>query len=592
MTSQPGSAAPWARFDDLVAGTGLVFRTPHRVLVADCAADVAAVLREVDQATRQGAWAFGYLAYEAAAGLDPGLAVCARPSQAPPLVWFGVTSEPERVPALAPDTVAPPAATTWQPSWSDERYRADVARVREHIAAGDTYQCNLTVRLRSPLPPDLLQLYAGLVHNQRTPYGAYLDLGRHVVASASPELFFRWEGNELLTRPMKGTATRGRTPAEDEQQRRELLGSAKERAENVIVVDLLRNDVGRVAVVGSVQVPALCVPERYDTVWQLTSDVTGTLAEHTSLLDIFRALFPSGSVTGAPKYRAMQIIRDLEDDPRGVYCGAIGLVAPPGAPLRAQFSVAIRTVAADRLTRTAVYGTGGGITWSSDAAAELAEVHAKAAILSASHREFELLETMAYLPATGVRNLERHLDRLASSARYFGFSFDIERARAQIATRTEAAGAARVRVSLGRTGALQVALDPLPAPPTGPVTLAIDPRPVDSGSRWLYHKTSHRDAYTSRARRHPYADDVVLINERGELTETTIANLAVRLDGTWWTPPLDAGCLPGVERGRLLELGLLQERVLSPHDLGRAEALAVVSSLRRWRPAVLATRRR
>ncbi len=516
--------------------------------------------------------------------------MCARLPDGPPLVWFGLCAEPARVPALAPtDNCAPQPAAAWQPAWTDGQYRADVAQVREHIAGGDVYQCNLTVRLRAPVPRDLQQLYAGLVLNQRTRYGAYLDLGRHVIASASPELFFRWVGNELLTRPMKGTAARGRTPAEDEQQRRELLASDKERAENVIVVDLLRNDVSRVATVGSVRVPALCVPERYETVWQLTSDVLGTLAEDSSLVEVFRALFPSGSVTGAPKQRAMQIIRDVEGGPRGVYCGAIGLLAPPGAPLRAQFSVAIRTVGADRVAGTAVYGTGGGITWSSDAAAELAELHAKAAILHAPHREFQLFETMAHLPGTGVRNLDRHLDRLANSARYFGFAFDEERASAQLAASTEHAGPARVRLILARCGTLHIKLDPLPPPPARPIRLALDPAPVDSSSRWLYHKTSHRDAYTSRAHRHPYADDVVLINERGELTETTIANLAVQLDGTWWTPPQTAGCLPGIERGRLLDVGLLHERTLTPQDLQRANALAVLNSLRQWRPAVLIT---
>jgi len=293
---------------------------------------------------------------------------------------------------VAVPRIAPPpaggrdyAAERWQPGWTPCGYRRDVARVRDYIAAGDTYQCNLTVRLRSRVQGDLRQLYADLALNQRARYAAFLDLGRHVIASASPELFFEWAGDRLLTRPMKGTAARGRTPAEDQERVEELLGSAKERAENVIVVDLLRNDVSRIADVGSVAVPALCVPERYETVWQLTSDVTGRVPTGTGLVEVFRALFPSGSVTGAPKRRTMQIIRALEDGPRGVYCGAIGLVAPPGAAFRARFSVAIRTLVVDRSTGSAVYGTGGGITWGSDPDAEHAELHAKATILDAPY---------------------------------------------------------------------------------------------------------------------------------------------------------------------------------------------------------------
>ena len=589
---EPGAVdeAPWGRFDDLVAGRGLLCPPPYRVLVAWQAAEVVPVLAEVERATQQGCWAFGYVGYEAASGLDPGLAVFGLPRDGPPLVWFGLREEPVAVPRIA----SPPAGgrdyavERWQPGWTPCGYRRDVARVRDYIAAGDTYRCNLTVRLRSRVQGDLRQLYADLALNQRARYAAFLDLGRHVIASASPELFFEWAGDRLLTRPMKGTAARGRTPAEDQERVEELLGSAKERAENVIVVDLLRNDVSRIADVGSVAVPALCVPERYETVWQLTSDVTGRVPTGTGLVEVFRALFPSGSVTGAPKRRTMQIIRALEDGPRGVYCGAIGLVAPPDAAFRARFSVAIRTLVVDRATDSAVYGTGGGITWGSDPDAEHAELHAKAAILDAPYEDFGLLETMAHVAGAGVRHLDRHLDRLASSAGYFGFPFDPDRARTEITAALGQAGAARVRLLLDRSGAVSIELGPAPVRSARPVTLAVDLQPVDPNQRWLYHKTTRRQTYTTRARRHPTVDDVVLVNDRGQVTETTVANLAVQLDGSWYTPPLDAGCLPGVERGRLLELGRLRERDLTPEDLHRADALALVSSVRGWRPAVLA----
>jgi para-aminobenzoate synthetase/4-amino-4-deoxychorismate lyase len=568
-----------------------MFSSPHRVLVARSTSEVAPVLDEVDMATREGAWAFGYVAYEAAPGLDAGLAVCDRQPNDPPLVWFGLSDEPVQVPPLsAPsDEERQYNAAMWQPGWTSTEYRSQVAHVREHIAAGDIYECNLTVRLDSKVKGDMAQMYADLALNQRTHYAAYLDLGQHVIVSASPELFFQWIGDRLLTRPMKGTAARGRTQAEDQESVQALLSSPKERAENVIVVDLLRNDVSRVAAVGSVSVPALCVPERYETVWQLTSDVTGTVPTGTSLLDVFRALFPSGSITGAPKQRAMEIIRDVETSPRGVYCGAIGVLAPHGVEPRAQFSVAIRTVVADRATGNAVYGTGGAITWASDPDVELAEVHTKAAILHKHYRDFHLFETMAHVPGEGVRHLQRHLNRLQSSAQYFCFAFDAGRARAEVAAVTEHAGAARVRLILRRCGEVSVELGLLPPPSVQPVRLAVDPEPVDSTQRWLYHKTSYRRIYTLRARRHPHADDVVLVNERGQVTETSTANLAVHLEGTWWTPPLDAGCLPGIERGRLVELRQLREKPMTPQDLQRANALAVLNSLRGWRPAVLIT---
>jgi para-aminobenzoate synthetase/4-amino-4-deoxychorismate lyase len=590
MTPRGAGSGVWGRFDDVAGGTARLFPRASRVLVASTPDDVVPVLAEVERATDAGCWAFGYLAYEAAAGLDPGLTVAARPADdALPLAVFGLTDRPLDVPPVAPPAGREEAHAVgpWRRSWTEDGHREAVERVREHIAAGDTYQLNLTVRMRAEVAGDLERLYADLACAQRGSYAAYLDLGRHAVLSASPELFFRWTGEELVTRPMKGTARRGRTPADDERARAQLLGSAKERAENLMIVDLLRNDLGRVAEVGSVRVPALFTAERYETVWQLTSDVTARPRPGTGLVDVFRTLFPSGSVTGAPKRRSMELITELEPEPRGVYCGAIGWVAPRGHTERAVFNVAIRTVTVDRATGTAVYGTGGGITWSSEPAAEHAELLAKAAVLDQRPEEFALLETMAHCPDGGLRDLDRHLARLAGSAAWFGFPFDEDATRQRLRTAVPPETEGRVRLLLHRDGRMDVELHPLPPPAQGPVRLAVDAEPVDADSVWLRHKTTRRSVYTQRADRHPDADDVVLTNATGHVTETTIANLAVRLEGRWWTPPLSAGCLPGVARGRLIDEGRLQERDLTPTDLRRAEALAVVNSLRGWRPAVL-----
>ena len=381
-TMRGGTSTPWARFDDLVSGRAVACPPPHRVLIADRAQDVAPVLAEVERATATGDWAFGYVSYEAAPGLDPKLEVTPPAADDPPLAWFGLCgSSPVEVPPVTLPSGGP-HETRWTPDWTDEDHAKAVTRVREHIAAGETYQCNLTDRLRATLDGDPATLYAGLALAQGAAYNAYLDLGRFVIASASPELFFEWAGDHLRVRPMKGTAARGRDTTEDDEQARRLRASPKERAENLMILDLLRNDVAKVATVGSVKVPELFTLERYPTVWQMTSEVTARLRAGCGLVDIFRALFPCGSVTGAPKARSMQVIRDLESGPRGVYCGAVGLVAPPSEAFRARFNVAIRTAVVDRRSAAAVYGAGGGITWDSDPAAERAELLTKAAVLS------------------------------------------------------------------------------------------------------------------------------------------------------------------------------------------------------------------
>ena len=377
---------PWARFDDLRSGTAVVCPPPSRVLVAERPEDVPAVLADVQAATDAGAWAYGFVGYEAAAGLDAGLAVHPPDPDGPPLAWFGVCAEPRPVPTLDRAPVGRDWTAEWLPAWSPEEHRRDVAAVRDRIAAGDTYQCNLTVRMRGRVEGDPLGFYRDLALRQGGGENAYLDLGRFVVASASPELFLERRGDDVLVRPMKGTAPRGRNPEEDRDLAEALRASPKERAENVMIVDLVRNDLARVAEVGSVAVPALFAVERYGTVLQLTSDVTARLRPGTGLLELFRALFPCGSVTGAPKASSMRVLRALEPTPRGVYCGAVGLVGPPEAAVRARFSVAIRTAVLDRATGTAVYGTGGGITWGSDPEAEHAELLAKTAVLSAARR--------------------------------------------------------------------------------------------------------------------------------------------------------------------------------------------------------------
>jgi para-aminobenzoate synthetase/4-amino-4-deoxychorismate lyase len=370
--------APSVRFDDLRANRAFGAPAPESVLQAVAVGEVLPVLEEVQRATTAGRWAYGYLAYEAAPGLDADLVAHGPRPADPPLAWFAVGGPPVRVEPVRP---GPPVAGPWRPDWTDSEHARAVDAVRACIAAGETYQCNLTDRLRTTLAGTPEQLYAALAARQAGAFHGWLDLGEHVVVSASPELFVDWSGHALVTRPMKGTAARGRTPPEDAAAAERLRRSAKDRAENLMIVDLLRNDLSRVARTGSVGVRSLFDLEAYPTVWQLTSEVVATARPGTTLVDLLRALFPSGSVTGAPKLRTMRLIRDLEPTPRGVYCGAIGVVGPPDSGVRARFSVPIRTAVVHRATGRAVYGAGGGIVWDSDPAAERAELLAKAAVL-------------------------------------------------------------------------------------------------------------------------------------------------------------------------------------------------------------------
>jgi len=584
-----------ARFDDLTPG-GASFRLvgPVGVLEARSLAEVLPTIRAADGAAARGLWVAGLVAYEAAPAMDAALVVRDRPAGDPfaelPLAWFAMFEGAEETHLPTPPDHAPAeAGGAWEPSIDRARYARAIAAIQERIAAGDTYQVNFTFRLRSTVEGDERGLYRDLCHAQRGAYGAFLNLGRYRVLSASPELFVAADEGHLIAKPMKGTAPRGRWSEEDERTRDGLIRSAKDRAENAMIVDLLRNDLGRVSREGSVSWSDLFEAERFETVWQLTSTVTSTLGPGADLADVFAALFPSGSVTGAPKVRTMELIAGLEDLPRGVYCGAVGYLAPGGDGPRARFNVAIRTVTVDAETGSAEYGVGGGITWDSRSANEYDETVAKARVLTARRPRFDLLETLAFDPTDGYRRLDAHLARLRASAGYFGFAVDEDAVRA--ALDREAAQAAaqplRVRVELGRDGRVRAGASPL-ASSKGPVRLELDrDEPVDRRDVLLFHKTSRRARYESARERHPDADDVILTNREGRVTETTVANLAVRLDGRWWTPPLDDGLLPGVERAALLEDGTLAERPIAVAELEDAEELAVLSSVRGFRPAEL-----
>jgi para-aminobenzoate synthetase / 4-amino-4-deoxychorismate lyase len=583
-----------ARFDDLT-GAEPSFRLvePAGVLEATSPDEVPGVLEAVEGAAARGLWVAGFVAYEAAPGLDPALVVRPRdgagPSADVPLAWFGMFEGRQETVLPDPPEDAPtgdPAA--WAPSVDRATYDAAIARIREHIAAGDTYQVNHTLRLHATVHGDPRGLYRDLCHAQRGAFGAYLDTGRHRVLSASPELFFRIDGGAISTRPMKGTAARGRWLTEDLERRDALQASEKDRAENAMIVDLLRNDIGRVAREGSVRWHDVFEAERYETVWQLTSTVEAELAPGADLPAIFRALFPCGSVTGAPKVSTMRIVADLEDAPRGIYCGTVGYLAPAAAPgPRARFNVAIRTAVQDAATGLTVYGVGGGITWDSSAGAEYDETVAKARVLTHRRPPFRLFETMIAPAGEPVRHLDRHLARILASAAYFGFAADEDDLRRAVAGAIDPGRTLRLRLVLDRRGAVEVGATTAPVHPDV-VRVAIDTEdPVDPDDVFLFHKTTLRRVYDDALDRHDEAQDVVLTNRHGEVTESTIANVAARLEGRWVTPPLDAGLLPGIGRAVALDEGRLEEGTITVAALRGAEEVALVSDNRGWRRVVL-----
>ena len=561
----------------------LYFRDPRRVLAAETLADVQPVLHEVDAEAQRGRHVVGFVAYDAAPAFDSAL-VAREPSAGllhMPLAWFGVFDAPELVRA----ELSAPAVhgTKWHERVTRGEFDRAIAHIRESIGRGDVYQVNFTALLDVEVHDDPGALYRRLLAAQGPGYGARIHTGRHEILSASPELFFDRAQSRITTKPMKGTARRGRWSDEDRARSAALASSPKERAENVMIVDLLRNDLGRVAVPGSVAVPALFEVERRPTVLQMTSTVTATLRDDVRIAELFGALFPCGSVTGAPKVAATQIIALLESAPRGVYCGAIGHVAPGGD---ATFSVAIRTLTVDHERKCAVYGVGSGITWDSAAATEYDEVVAKAAILTHDLPQFELIETLRFERGRYSR-LDRHLARLAASADYFGFDRAANIAdagRTALDTHAARVGAAsqRVRLQVSANGAVSIDAESLPPAAASPLPFALASSPVRKANRFLCHKTTHRSVYDRHRHEHPDAFDVLLWNEEGELTEFTIGNVVLELDGARVTPPRDCGLLPGVFREELLQLRVIDERVLTRDDLRRATRTWLINSVREW----------
>ena len=550
------------------------FAHPHRMLVAHAMDEVAGVIAQAERAARDEHWVVGFVAYEAAAAFDPALQT-RQAAEGLPLAAFAVYGYDE------PMTTDAAASLTGVGSWAMQDARdkvaKDIAAIRAAIDRGDYYQVNTTTRLQAAFDGDFPALYAALRNAQPDGYCASLDGGDWQIASVSPELFFDWTPDRTLTtRPMKGTAARDASIA--------LQDSEKDRAENLMIVDLLRNDMAHVAETGSVQVSSLFDVQTLPSALQMTSTLRCTTRPETTLLDVFRALFPCGSVTGAPKVAAMQAIAALESSPRGVYCGAIGIIRPNG---HATFNVGIRTVTADRRHGIASCGIGSGITLDSSAEGEYAEWLVKRRFLLRATASFHLIETLR-LDRGEYWLLQGHLQRMVDAAGHFGFSCDLAMVASALEKNAQRypTGVWRTRLLLMRDGQVAIETHPLPPNPER-VDVVLAASAIDGTHEFLQYKTSERGIYAPHVPKSEDEFDTLLFNERDELTEFTRGNVVIELDGRRVTPPLSCGLLPGVLRQSMLHNGEVMERVVKRSELTSTTGLWFANSLRGLLPARL-----
>lgn len=570
---------------------------PLEVLIAHTPADVLAVLERLEQARQAGRTIAGFMTYEAGMAFEPHAAAHPLPA-GEPLAWFGIYADSQVFPYDPLQDTAHPAITDFSVAArlesSEEHYQNAIQQIQDWIGAGEIYQLNYTMPLavQTTMPPG--DLFAHLFERQPVDYAAWLNLdGKRHIVSLSPELFFRIDstaqGQRICTRPMKGTVQRGRTTVEDLAQASWLHQDEKNRAENVMIVDLLRNDLGRLCQFGSVRVEELFHVERYPTLWQMTSTITGELRPEAGLQAIFRALFPCGSITGAPKVSAMQRIARVEDIPRGVYTGAVGFATPETAV----FSVAIRTLELHRSSAgySGQMGVGSGIVADSQAHEEWQECALKTQFLtdnSLNVNNFELLESLLW--NDGYPRLSLHLDRLLDSADYFGFCVDrlaAQRALEELATGLN--GPHKVRLTADRSGHFTLNAEPIHLAASEPVRLMIAVERVPVQDVFHFHKTTHRMLYQSAlaAAQAAGMDDAVLLNTHGEVTETTIANLFIVKDGRWTTPPVACALLAGVERRHLLATRPdIRVAPLRLADLASADEIWISNAVRGLRRAV------
>lgn len=567
----------------LGSATSYLFQNPHRTLSATNADELETLFVAIEKALAEGLYLAGYFAYEAGFAFEPVLQKLLPTGKT--LAWFGVYDAPEVFSPHAPDATSkelpddvrvPEIALSLAPA----EYCEQVDSIRRLIESGDTYQANLTTEARWSTEDSALRLYNWMVREQPVEFAALLNLGDlgHIL-SVSPELFFERTGDRITTRPMKGTAPRGMDAEEDTAQAAWLAADEKNRSENLMIVDLLRNDLNRICTAGSVTAEKLFEIERFPTLFQMTSTVSGTLQPGIDYRKILHGLFPSGSIVGAPKIRTMQILHDLEQRQRGIYTGAIGFFAPGQ---RAVFSVAIRTLTLRN--HEARIGVGSGIVYDSKATSEYQECLTKIAFLTRKTPQFDLLETLLWQDGR-FEQIAEHLTRMATSAEYFNFTVDaaqIEGALHQASRAFDCSARLRVRLTVTRNGVATVTSQPISAPSVEAVNLLLHPQRTNAADVFLRHKTTYRPLYEAAL---PLAQslhcaDALFLNTVGEITEGAIHSIFVLRDGVWSTPPLSSGVLPGIARARLLARPYVVATSLTFDDALIVDAITICNSVR------------
>ena len=569
-------------YDHMQAGW-LSFRDPLEVITARAPGDVISALQRLDQAVQSdNIFAAGWICYEAAPAFDPALRV--RGPGKVPLLCFGLFPSYTRLNRLPIGNTSYKVGE-WTADISRDIYDDAVDRIRQYLADGHTFQVNYTHRLHADFKGSAVSYFQDLHQAQMGRFGVYADTDDFAVCSVSPELFFTLEGPCLRSRPMKGTCRRGRFFMEDVQYRKRLMISEKERAENLMIVDMVRNDMGRIAETGTVCVEQLFITEQYPTVWQMTSTICAET--RVSIPEIFGAMFPFASVTGAPKPRTMEIIAELEASPRGIYTGTLGYW---GRGRNAQFNVAIRTVTIDKKANRAEYGVGGGIVWDSDPGREYLECGVKAGVLTLRRPAFSLNEAILWTPEQGFFLLDYHMRRMIRSAAYFQYPFNVDEIENALKASTDSlqGESHKIRLMLHHDGSFDiepVAVSSIPV--TDPCRIRLAASPVFSDDVFLYHKTSHRRQYDQAATGVKECDDVLFWNEQGEVTEFTSSNAVFKIRGKMVTPPVECGLLPGTFRAWLLDRGEVEERVIAVDELRACDAVYLINSVRRWRAGIL-----
>ena len=547
-----------------------LFTKPIKELKTRDIDQVEALLKEVETYQEAGFYAVGYVSYEAAPAFEKKLAVHPAPLMGEYLLYFTIHQEVETLP-FPEDYEAMDLPANWKEEVEAPAYQEAIKTIHHHIRQGDTYQVNYTVQLSQELKADPLAIYNRLVVEQKAHYNAFIQHDDVSILSISPELFFEQEDRLLTTRPMKGTTGRGLTNQADLQEAAWLEADPKNRAENMMIVDLLRNDMNRISEIGSEQVTRLCQVEQYSTVWQMTSTIESRLRAEVDLVQTFRALFPCGSITGAPKISTMEIIHKTEKAPRGVYCGTIGILLPKGKRI---FNVAIRTL--QMQGNQAIYGVGGGITWDSKWESEYQETKQKSAVLYRQEPRFELLTT-GRIHQGELTFLEQHLTRLREASRYFAYPYDEQKLLKELQeelAHLESNLDYRCRIALQKNGTFHLVITELTDLPASYLQAQLTEQKLDLATPFTYFKTSQRD-HLSQSNH-----EQIFHLPDGTLLETTIGNLVLEIEGQLYTPPAHLPLLDGIYRRHLLETQQVEEKLLTLNDLTDADRIYACNALR------------